>query len=72
MQVSWEWEIVDSFIKHNNLKPFWIEHLDINNWGKLDPDTGRWDGFFGLVGYGVNYYRVNAGNNFDNIVTRGG
>ena len=35
------------------MKPFWIDHVDLNSWGKLDPETGRWDGFFGLVGYGA-------------------
>ena len=53
ISVSWEWEIIDSFIKQKSLKPFWIDHVDLNNWGKLDPETGRWDGFFGLVGYGA-------------------
>ena len=34
------------------MKPLWIDHVDVNNWGKLDPVTGKWDGFFGRVGYG--------------------
>ena len=63
ISVSWEWEIIDSFIKQKSLKPFWIDHVDLNNWGKLDPETGRWDGFFGLVGYG-------AANDNDNDIDK--
>ena len=50
--VSWEWEIVDWFFKQNNIRPFWINIKDLNNQGKLNPETGKWDGFFGKVGYG--------------------
>ena len=48
--VSWEWEVVDSFFRLQQLQPFWIDIRTLSNGGKLDAETGRWDGFIGMVG----------------------
>ena len=48
--VSWEWEVVDSFFRLQQLEPFWIDIRTLSNAGKLDAETGRWDGFIGMVG----------------------
>ena len=49
--MSWEWEVVDSFFRLQQLEPFWIDIRTLSNAGKLDAETGRWDGFIGMVGW---------------------
>ena len=42
--------MVDSFFRLQQLEPFWIDIRTLSNAGKLDAETGRWDGFIGMVG----------------------
>ena len=45
--IPWNWEILDSFFKHNDVVPVW-EDCDFT-WGSYDEELGRWTGAVGKV-----------------------
>ena len=45
--IPWNWEILESFFKHNDVVPVW-EDCDFT-WGSYDEELGRWTGAVGKV-----------------------
>ena len=46
-QISWDWEIWDSFFKQNHIVPNWINCNGI--YGLYNEEEGNWTGLVGMV-----------------------